>query len=60
MYIPDLPTYLVVVILLCCHMYTPDLPTYIIFYLETSRGSFIDPLMTEDDDNNNNNNNNTL
>ncbi len=43
MYIPDLPTYLVVVVLLCCRMYIPDLPTYLVFYLETTRGSSIDP-----------------
>ncbi len=43
MYIPDLRTYLLVVVLLCCRMYIPDLPTYLVFYLETTCGSFIDP-----------------
>ncbi len=38
-------------------MYIPDLPTYLVFYLETARGSSIDP-PTMDNDNNNNNNNN--
>ncbi len=42
MYIPDLPTYLVVVELLCCQMYIPDLPTYLVLDLETTRGSSID------------------
>jgi hypothetical protein len=68
MYIPDLPTYLVVVVLLCCRMYIPDLPTYLVFYLETTRGSSIDLPTTDDDeddyDNDNedkdNNNNITL
>ncbi len=27
-------------------MYIPDLPTYLAFYLETARGSFIDPPTT--------------
>jgi hypothetical protein len=40
-------------------MYIPDLPTYLVFYLETTRGSYIDPPMMDnnDDDNNNNNDN---
>ncbi len=27
-------------------MYIPDLPTYLVFYLETTHGSSIDPLMS--------------
>jgi hypothetical protein len=60
MYIPDLPTYSVVVVLLCCCMYIPDLPTYLVFYLETTRGSSIDPPTMDDDNDNDNNNNDTL
>ncbi len=39
-----------VVVLLCCRMYIPDLPTYLVFYLETTRGSSIDPSMMGDSD----------
>jgi hypothetical protein len=39
--------------------YIPDLPTYLVFYFETTRGSSIDPPMT-DVANNNNDNDNTL
>jgi hypothetical protein len=38
-------------------MYIPDLPTYLVFYLETTRGSFIDPPRTDDNDDNDDNNN---
>ncbi len=41
-----------VVELLCCQMCIPDLPTYLVFYLETTRGSSIDPPMMDDDDDN--------
>ncbi len=58
MYIPYLPTYLEVVVLLCCRMYIWDLPTYIVFYLETTRGSSIDIYDDNDNDKDNNNNDN--
>ncbi len=38
-------------------MYIPDLPNYLEFYLETTRGSSIDPLTMDDDDDNDDNDN---
>ncbi len=35
-------------------MYIPDLPTCLVFYLETTRGSSIDPPMMDDDDDDDN------